>query len=338
MTQPDLLLLNDGDLSYVKIRFDERSLSTVRESVHTLDDSLARALCWGALWDMTREAQVRAEDFVSIVLRGLASETDETAVKMLPLYVQVTLDQFTHPSRVDALRSTWEQGLRALIDQAEPGSDHQLTFVRSFAGTTGKRIPPSSYGGAARSDEALAFLEGLLDGSVTVEGLEVANDLRWSVLTSLAARGRVDRERVLAELGHDTTISGQERAAAALAVIPTVESKEAAWQEAVVNDDVSNELQRSIAYVFDVSGQQDDLAPYLEKYLATAETIWEEKGTQLASTMLEYMFPRALTGPETLRRVEEWLASSPANPAAKRYVREVRDDIVRAMTAQAADA
>ena len=202
----------------------------------------------------------------------------------------------------------------------------------------GKRIPPSSYGGAARSEEALAFLEGLLDDSVTVEGLEVADDLRWSVLTSLAARGRVDRERVLAELGHDTTISGQERAAAALAVIPTVESKEAAWQEAVVNDDVSNELQRSIAYVFDVSGQQDDLAPYLEKYLAAAETIWEEKGTQLASTMLEYMFPRALTGPETLHRVEEWLASSPANPAAKRYVREVRDDIVRAMAAQAADA
>ncbi len=98
-----------------------------------------------------------------------------------------------------------------------------------------------------------------------------------------------------------------------------------------------NETQRSIAYVFDVSGQRDQLAPYLEKYLAAADTIWEDKGTQIASTMLEYMFPRSLTGPETLARVEEWLESSTANPAAKRYVREARDDILRALKAQAAD-
>jgi aminopeptidase N len=337
VTQPDLLLLNDGDLSYVKIRFDERSLETVRDSLHTLDDSLARALCWSALWDMTREAQVRAEDFVSIVLRGLPTETDETAVKMLPQYVQLTLDQFAHPSRRDAMRAAWEQGVRSLIDQAEPGSDHQLTFLRSFIGNPGKRIPPTSYGGAARSPEALDFLEGLLDGGGSVDGLDMATDLRWLTLISLAAHGRADRDRVLAERERDNTISGHERAVAALAVIPDAAEKEEAWQHAVF-DDVPNETQRSIAYVFDVSGQQDQLTPYLERYLAAADTIWEDKGTQIASTMLEYMFPRALAGPETLRRVEEWLGSSPANPAAKRYVREARDDIVRALKAQAANA
>jgi aminopeptidase N len=336
VVQPDLLLLNDGDLSYVKIRFDERSLATVRDSLPTLDDSLARALCWAALWDMTREAQVPADDFVTIVLHGLASETDETAVKMLPQYVQLTIDQFAHPSRRDALRERWEQGMRALIDQATPGSDHQLTFMRSFVGNPGKRIPPSSYGGAARSPEALDFLEGLLDGSTSVDGLDMGTDLRWLTLICLAARGRADRDAVLAERERDNTISGHERAVAALAVIPDAAEKETAWQHAVF-DDVPNETQRSIAYVFDVSGQRAELTPYLEKYLAAADTIWEDKGTQIASTMLEYMFPRSLTGPEALQRVEEWLASSTANPAAKRYVREARDDIVRALRAQAAD-
>ena len=85
-----------------------------------------------------------------------------------------------------------------------------------------------------------------------------------------------------------------------------------------------------------LSGQQELLAPYLEKYLEAADTIWEAKGTQVATTVLEFMFPRALTSQETLDRVESWLETSPANPAAKRYVAEGRDDIVRALRAQAA--
>jgi aminopeptidase N len=336
--QPDLLLLNDGDLTYAKIRFDERSLATVRDSLDTLEDSLTRALCWGALWDMTREAQLSATDFVDIVLRGLHVETDETAAKQLPLYVQVAIEQFAHPDHREGLRATWESGLRDLIDRAAPGSDHQLTFVRAFAGSTGKRIPPTPYGGAARSDAGLDFLEGLLDGSGTPEGLVVGDDIRWSALTALVARGRADRDRVLEERSRDNTISGRERAAAALAVLPTPEAKAQAWHDAVVGDELSNETQRSIAYVFDTSGQEALLAPYLERYLEAAETIWEDKGTQIATTVLEYLFPRVLTDRKTLERVDAWLATSSANPAAKRFVGEARDDIARALACQAFDA
>jgi aminopeptidase N len=338
LDQPDLLLLNDDDLTYAKVRFDPRSLATVRTSLHTVDDSLARALCWGVLWDMTRDAELSAEDFVALVLQGLGSETDETAVKQLPLYVQLAIDQFAHPDRRDALRVVWEDGLRALLEQAAPGSDHQLTFVKAFAGATGKRVPPSSYGGAARSTAALDLLEGLLDGSVRLDGLEVGEDIRWSVLTALAARGRADRDRVLAERDRDNTISGRERAAAALAALPSLATKAEAWNAAAVRDDVPNETQRSIAYVFDVSGQHEELAPYLDIYLAAADTIWEDKGTQIASTMLEYMFPRSLTDEATLTRVDAWLAESPAHPSAKRYVREARDDLARALRARAAGA
>ena len=334
--QPDLLLLNDGDLSYVKIRFDDRSLATVLGSLPKVEDSLARALCWGAVWDMTRDADLSPRAFVDVVLSGLGTETDETAVKMLSLYVQVCLDQFTPPSQRPALRATWEAGVRRHLHDAVPGSGHQLTLLRAFVGSTGKRIPPSSYGGAARSDEALDLVAGLLEGTTHLEGVEMTSDIRWMLLTALAARGRVDRERVLEERGRDQTISGQERAAAALAVLPSAEAKAHAWQSATVRGDLSNETQRSVAYVFDVSEQSEELAPYLEQYLAVAETAWETLGTQIGSTTLEYMFPRALTGPDALARVEEWLASSTANPAAVRFVREVRDDLVRALAAQRA--
>jgi aminopeptidase N len=337
MQQPDLLILNDGDLTYAKVRFDERSLATIRESLHTLEDSLARALCWGAVWDMTRDAQLSATDFVDIVLRGLGAESDETAAKQLPVYVQIAIDQFASPANRDALRATWETGLRGLIERSAPGSDHQLTFVKAFAGVMGRRIPPSSYGGAARSAAGLDLLEALLDGTSRLPGLEVSDDIRWAALTALAANGRADRERVLGQLEQDNTISGRERAAAALAVLPSAEAKSEAWHQAAVSDEVPNETQRSIAYVFDTSGQEELLAPYLEKYLDLAETIWEDKGTHVATTTLEYLFPRALTSRETLERVDVWLGSTGANPAAVRYVREVRDDIARALAAQAVD-
>ncbi|MFZ5845868.1 MAG: aminopeptidase N [Actinomycetota bacterium] len=323
--QPDLVLLNDGDLTYAKIRLDERSLATLVDGIASLDDSLARALCWGAAWDMTRDAEMSATDWVTLVLRGIGSESDVMAVSRLPLSTQLAVDSYSDPAKRSELTAAWERGLLELLEAAEPGSDHQLAFARAFAA-------------AARSDEALDRLAGLLDGSVTYDGLAVDTDLRWTLLRALAARGRADRARIEEELARDNTISGQERAAAALAVRPTTEAKEEAWRDAVVRDDVPNETQRNIALAFHVAGQEEILQPFLARYLEVAATIWEEKGTQRASTILEYLFPRTLVSAETLDTVDAWLESSDANPAAKRYVREGRADIARALAAQAKDA
>ncbi len=323
--QPDLLLLNDGDLAYAKIRLDERSLATVIGGLGTLDDSLARALCWGAAWDMTRDAELSATDFVTLVLSAVGRETDAFGVSRIPGYAAQAVNTYSAPDNRAALKATWEQGVRALLDEAEPGSDHQLSFVRAYAA-------------AAHSDDALGRLEGLLDGSVSYDGLAIDTDLRWHLLTSLARSGRADADRIAAELERDNTISGQERAAAARASRPTAEAKAEAWEIAMTRDDVPNETQRSVVLAFQQHGQAEVLAPYVEKYLAAADTMWEEKGTQRASTALEYIFPRPLAGPELLDRVDAWLASSTANPAAKRYVHEGRDDVARALAAQAKDA
>ncbi len=325
VAQPDLLLLNDGDLTYAKIRLDERSLATAVGSIDQIDDSLPRALLWGAAWDMTRDAEMATTDFVELVLRGIGTETDTTAVSRLPAYARQAINYYSHPATREALRGRWEAGLRRLLDGATPGSDHQLAFARAYAAT-------------AHTEEAVGFLAGLLDGTATLTGLDVDTDLRWTILTSLAGNGRADQERIEEELARDNTISGQEHAAMALTVRPTAEAKAQAWHDAIERDDVANETQRQIAYAFQVPGQAELLAPYFEKYLEVADTIWEEKGTQRASTALEYMFPMPLVSEATLRRIDEWLASSTANPAAKRYVREGRADMARSLAAQARDA
>ncbi len=322
--QPDLLLLNDGDLTYAKIRLDARSLATVIGGLSRLDDSLARALCWGAAWDMTRDAELSATDFVTLVLGNIASETDAFGSSRIPGYAAQAANNFSAPANRAALRRTWEQGLRRLLDEAEPGSDHQLTFARSFAA-------------AAHTDEALDDLEGLLDGSLELQGLTVDTDLRWALLNGLARSGRADEERIAAEMRRDNTISGHERAAGARTCRPTAEAKAEAWDTAVVRDDVPNETQRSVVLAFMQPAQEEVLRPYVEKYLEVAETLWEEKGTQRASTALEFLFPRPLASQELLDQVNAWLHESSANPAAKRYVREGAADVERYLAGQEKD-
>ncbi len=209
--------------------------------------------------------------------------------------------------------------------QPSPGSNAQLIFLRLYAG-------------ALVTDEGTAEIAGLLDGRVTIEGLDIDTDLRWVLLVGLAKAGAVGDDEIDAELERDRTISGQENAAAARASRPDADAKAAAWTELVANPDVPNETHRSIAQTFMRFGQEELLAPYLEKYLAAADTAWEEMGTHMASNLLEDAFPLPLGSPELVERVDRWLEESPATAAAKRFVREGRADVVRALAAQARDA
>ena len=323
--QPDLVLLNDGDLTYAKVRLDERSLATLVGNIDKFAESLPRALSWGAAWDMTRDAEMRASDWVELVLRGIGLETDLFAVRSLVARTGQAVTQYTAPENRAAVAARWEAGLLALVRRAESGSDQQLAFVRGLAL-------------AARNDEALTLLEGLLDGSATLEGLTVDTDLRWQLLNGLAREGRADDQAVDRELDRDMTISGQEHAASARAAMPSAEAKAHAWREAVENREIPNETMRSIALSFNQPGQDDLLRAYLPRYLAVAENIWEERGVHVASTVLSYMFPTTMATRETLEITDTWLASSKANPAARRLVSEGRDDVARALAAQARDA
>ncbi|MFL6156098.1 MAG: aminopeptidase N, partial [Marmoricola sp.] len=324
LAQPELLLLNDQDLAYAKIRLDERSLATVVAGLGTIEDSLPRALCWGAAWDMTRDAEMSATDFVQLVLANIGRETDSWGISRIPDYAAQSVNSFSAPANRPALQARWESGLRELLQQAAPESDQQLTFARSFAG-------------AARSDAALTDVEQILDGELTFEGLAVDQDLRWVLISALARRGRAG-DRIETELAADNTISGKEHAAAARAGQPTAEAKAEAWEATFVNADTPNETHRSIASSFQVSGQDEVLQPYVAKYLETANTAWEHLGTHKAATALAMTFPRPAASPELLAEVDAWLASTTANAGAKRLVAEGRADVARYLAGQAKDA
>ena len=322
--QPALLLLNDEDHAYAKIRLDERSLATAISSLSTFEDSLPRALVWGAAWDMTRDGEMRTRDWTDLVLANIGQESDAWAVTRIPSSTALAVNFYSDPAHRADLRATWESGLRELLLAAEPGSDHQLTFARSYAG-------------AAHHDANLDDLIGLLDGSFEVEGLVIDQDMRWVLITALARAGRFGDAEIDAELEVDKTISGQEQAAAARASQPTAEAKRAAW-DAIVDPATPNETSREIAFSIFRFGQEDVLEPYLEEFLTAAETLVDTLGFHKASTVLEYCFPIALGSAATLARVDEWLADNNAPKQAERYIGEARAEIARALAAREYDA
>ena len=322
--QPALLLLNDEDHAYTKIRLDDRSRATAISGLARLDDSLPRALVWGSAWDMTRDGEMRARDWVDLVLANIGEETDAWGVTRIPASTALAVNFYSDPAHRPELRDRWESGLRELLLAAEPGSDRQLTFARSYAS-------------AAHGESTEDDLAGLLDGSFTVEGLAIDQDLRWELITALAKVGRFGDAEIDAELDVDNTISGKEKAAAARVAQPRAEAKEAGWT-AMMDPATPNETAREMTLSIFRFGQQDILASYLDKYLEAAGTAIDTLGFHKAAVVLEYGFPKTLASPATMARLDEWLADNTAPKGAVRYVGEARAEVARALDAQACDA
>ncbi|KOG88087.1 aminopeptidase N, partial [Streptomyces varsoviensis] len=206
--RPAVVLLNDDDLSYAKVRLDTDSLAAVTRHLGDFTESLPRALSWASAWDMTRDGELATRDYLDLVLSNIAKETDIGVVQSLHRQVKLALDLFAAPEwRAEGL-AKWTDATLEQLRAAAPGSDHQLAWARAFAAT-------------ARTDAQLDLLAGVLAGTETIEGLTVDADLRWALLGRLAATGRADEQAIAAELERDRTSAGELHAATARAARPT---------------------------------------------------------------------------------------------------------------------
>ncbi|MGW1555317.1 aminopeptidase N [Streptomyces sp. NPDC002144] len=320
---PELVLVNDDDLTYCKIRFDETSLAALREHLGTMTDPLARALCWSALWNMTRDALLPAREFVEIVLRFSGRESDIGVLQMLHAWANSALVHYVAPGwRETGGRLVAEGALRELR-AAEPGSEHQLAWARFFATV-------------ASSPEDLRLLRGLLEGTEKVDGLEVDQELRWAFLEPLAAHGVADEAVLAAELARDDTASGKRHQVRCLAARPSEAVKAQAWAQVVESDALSNALVEATIAGFTQASQRELLAPYAERYFAAIERVWEERSIQIGMDVVRGLFPSLQDSPGTLEATDAWLAAHEgAAPALRRLVLEARDDLARALRAQA---
>ncbi|WP_284579008.1 aminopeptidase N [Streptomyces sp. 2P-4] len=324
--RPDLVLVNDDDLTYCKVRFDERSLTTLRNRLGDITDPLARALCWSAAWNLTRDGLMPAREFIALVTAHAGREGDVGVVQMVHSQALAALTHYAAPAwREQGGRELAAAALRELR-LAEPGSEHQLTWARFFAA-------------AAATEGDFQLLLGLLDGTARIDGLEVDQELRWDFLLPLASHGAVDEAAVNAELARDDTASGKRHQVRCLAARPSAAVKDQAWAAVVESDALSNALVEATIDGMQQPSQRALLAAYTDRYFEVVERVWAERSIQIGMHVVRGMYPALQDDAATLEATDAWLsAHGDAAPALRRLVLESRDDLARALRAQACDA
>ena len=326
LARPDLVLLNDADLAYAKIRLDERSLQTAIDHLSKISDPLARSLVWGAAWDQTRDAEASATDYVDLVLRNIASETESTTVRTTLAQLLLAANSYVAPEKRDDTRRRVAGHLWALAQNAAPGSDSQLQFVTAFAA-------------AACTDEQWAAVKSLRDGDVVLKGLAVDTDLSWQLLVSLAAGGVASIGDIETALAADNTAKGGEFAAQARAALPFPEAKRAAWASLVDRDDLPNTVVRSASLGFVNPAGRDLLADYVQPYFDMLLPVWESRTYKIAEYLISGLYPAPLADVALRDATRAWLADHADAPAAlRRMVQENLAGVERALAVQERDA
>jgi aminopeptidase N len=321
----DVLLLNDDDLTYAKLRLDERSMATVVRHISGLDSSLARALCWTAAFDQMRDAELATRDYTALVCDGLPAETDINLVTATLRYLQAALGQYADPAWAPTGWQELTDTARATFTGAEPGSGRQLAWVRAYISS-------------ARAGGDLAVLRGWLDGVGIPAGLKVDTELRWTLLHALVATGVVGSAEIEAELDRDQTASGERAAAQAHALIPDAGSKAETWRRLTSDEKLPNWLQRSLLLGFQHPFQLHLTEPYVTAFFDVVDDIWATRDSEPAQEFVYFGYPALHVSRETATRTDGWLAAQGHPAPLRRLIAEGRDGVVRALKARERDA
>jgi aminopeptidase N len=321
--RPELILLNDDDLGYARIRFDEVSLHTVAESIGDIADPLARTICWTAVLDMVRQAELAVPAFTAMLALAIGKETSVALLQLVLGFAEdVAFRVLADPPIARAGRTQLAAAAVLLLAAAEPGSDLQLTWVQLLGWT-------------ATSEDQLDLLAGLLDGGTVIPGLVVDTDLRWDLLRRLAAEGRADDARIDAELARDPTDDGRRNALACRAAIADAGHKEAAWRLLTGPGELGYDTAIILGQAFNQSEQGELLAPYAERYFEMLPGLWQTRSHQSRLVLGQVLFPYTASSPGLLERIGDFLAAGERDPGLVRLLTERRDLIERTLRSRA---
>jgi aminopeptidase N len=321
--RPELMLVNDDDLTYAKIRLDDHSLHTLVGSISELTDPLAAALCWASAWDMTRDAEMRARDFLALITSGAPSITELPVLERVLQMTGLAVRRYADPGWRAAGVAQLETSLRDWLQAAAPGSDHQLAYAKALAGI-------------ATSTASLDLLTGLLAGTEVIDGLAVDTDLRWQLLRRLVSCGAAGSEQIEAELDRDRTDAGERQAESCLAATPTPEAKATAWAK-ITGGTLPNATFRAVLRGFRDPDQDELLAPYSGKFYDALATMWADGASDMAQFFAEVAYPDSPVSQQAVDATDAYIAAANPVPALRRLLIERRDDVARAQRCQARD-
>ena len=323
--RPDLILVNDDDLAYAKVRLDPASLAVAIEHLSAIENPLARAIVWGSVWDSTRDGETSARDYVRLVLGNIATETESTVIRTTLAQLGTVARIYVDPAtRIETIRGIGD-ALWGLALAAEPASDAQFQFVKFFAAL-------------ASTDQHVDALRGLWSGEAPLDGLEIDTDLRWELLEGLVLNGAAGAVEIADTLATDNTSNGQQAAARVSAAIPTVEGKLAAFSSLVDSDELPNSIVRQTTVGFQHTNDPSVLQATVGRYFSSLTDLWNTRSYHIAETLVVGLYPTPLANAELRDATLAWLNANPEIPALRRLVTENLAGVERALMVQEKDA
>ncbi|KFJ08129.1 aminopeptidase N [Bifidobacterium tsurumiense] len=308
--RPAFILVNDDDLTYTKLRFDSNSLEFAAENLYRFSDALARSVVWLSFWDMTRDGEFPAERFIELSLKALSTEHESTTFRYALNQIRTTAWHYVAADRVDAVVRHVAEQLWELANAAAPGSDEQFQLVSAYLGY-----------GEEGDEQFAANAQGLLDGSVKLDGLDIDNNLRWTVIKALASVNAMDEQSIDEELARRDTTQNREFALGARASRATVEAKEWAFDQAIHNDELTNMQMEAVSLGFASTPRSDLAAPFAARYYDAVDWIWEHKTFHMAESLLEGLYPVHADAATLVELGQQWLNShEQADNALRRIV------------------
>jgi aminopeptidase N len=282
-------------------------------------------VAWIALWDMVRDAKLPARQFVPLVLNNIQGETDIGVVQDLLGRVSSAIEVYGDPENVKALSQVVAEHALDALRKAQPSSDLQLVWARTFITS-------------ADRPEHLAIVRGLLDGSVTYPGLKVDTDLRWSIVTTLASKDPNSEQLIASELERDPTDMGQRHAARARAIRPSKDAKSDAWKAVTKDKELPLAMLRSIMAGFQQFDQVELEKPYVDRYFENLDPIWKSREIEVALAYARMLYPSVVIGDEVLKKTRDYLAGDAVPGPVRRILMESQDAMERAMRGRMVDA
>ncbi|MDI3390645.1 aminopeptidase N [Streptomyces sp. B-S-A8] len=316
--RPDLIVLNDGDLTYAKIRFDEHSFTTLKTGLSHLPEPLTSAVVWNALRDAVRDGELPPAAYLEAARAHLPAEPDLALVQgVLTFAATHVVDRFLPATERPAAQATLTDLCRDLIRRTEDGSHPglRLTAVRHLISA------------AAQPDTIRDWFDS---GSVP-GGPELDPELRWRILGRLSVLGAVDDAVIEAELAQDPSATGQEGAARCRAALPDPVAKAAAWRAMFEDDTLSNYLFTATAQGFWQPEQLDLVRDYIPRYYDAALAVATRRGPAIGDAAGRWGFPAIAVSEDTLRRGRTCLERDNPSPSLRRKLVDQLDDLERAL-------
>jgi aminopeptidase N len=318
LAAPQFVFPNYNDHDFVKVALDDASLDFVRERLERIDDPLLRQLIWQALWNMVRDQQLRATDYLALAGPKVATERDPELVESTLSTMTASVGRYIPEDQKELVaHNSFELAWRTLNEVGD--SDLQIIWARTLINLA---ITPDDINHCAR----------LADGDLNVTGLTVDQNMRWEIAVRTVAYGLSGAtDRVQTERERDPSDRGQRQLLRAEVSVPDVDVKDAAWTRFLGDGYGSLHLTRAAMGGFHWWSQRDLLADYTARFFEVIPGVFERSENEFASTYFGGLFP-ARVEPAVLQRSQQLLSAlGDRQPLLQRLLRESNDDLERAL-------